>query len=200
MPFFARAPRDERVRQLLRGVRNAAFTYDDVGWTLRDPRPPVPDGYTLDDYGTELGAGADVWAQAKAALSRIHNYPASFTRIVRLDDDDDGPVSPGTVFATVARHFGFWSAHPCRVHAVIETTDRYGFAFGTLPGHAEAGEERFLLSRDAHGRVAYDVLAISRPLGLARLGAPLARRLQRRFQRETLTEMRASVDGRQPAR
>ena len=55
--------------------------------------------------------------------------------------------------------------------------ERFGFAYGTLPGHAERGEERFsvVLNRD-DGSVHYEVLAMSRPKHpLAWLGYPFAR-------------------------
>jgi uncharacterized protein (UPF0548 family) len=46
----------------------------------------------------------------------------------------------------LGRHFGVWSLNACRIAYVIEEVPslrRYGFAFGTLPGHVERGEERF---------------------------------------------------------
>jgi uncharacterized protein (UPF0548 family) len=68
---------------------------------------------------------------------------------------------------------------------------RFGFAYGTLPGHAESGEERFLVEWDRTGdAVRYDVLAFSRPRHpLARLGYPLTRRAQRRFARDSAAAM-----------
>ena len=64
---------------------------------------------------------------------------------------------------------------------------RYGFAFGTLPGHMEQGEERFTVEwNHEDDSVHYDVLAFSRPNHpLAWLGFPLARALQRRFARDS---------------
>jgi len=72
---------------------------------------------------------------------------------------------------------------------------RYGFAHGTLPAHAESGEERFLVEWDrADDAVWYDVLAFSRPnLVLARLGYPLTRRTQKRFARESAAAMSKAV-------
>jgi uncharacterized protein (UPF0548 family) len=54
---------------------------------------------------------------------------------------------------------------------------RHGFAYGTLPGHAESGEEWFLVEWDrTDGGVCYDILAFSRPQQiLARLGYPWVR-------------------------
>jgi len=68
---------------------------------------------------------------------------------------------------------------------------RCGFAYGTLPGHAESGEERFTVEqRRDDGSVSYDLYAFSRPNNLlTRAGYPLARRLQRRFARDSLRAM-----------
>ena len=52
----------------------------------------------------------------------------------------------GTVVAVLIRHFGFWSLNGCRVVYVEgdrERDTRFGFAYGTLTNHAEAGEELF---------------------------------------------------------
>lgn len=191
MPFHGSTPSDAQVKRLLRGLRDAPFTYADVGLTEHGtPRAPV--GFVLDDYGTELGRGPEVFSRARDALRNFAHYPPSFTRVVRLE----GPLEPGALFATVAGHFGFASTHPCRVIYVIEAPDRFGFGFGTLPGHSERGEERFVVRTDPHGRVSYEVRAFSRPSGLiTRLGATVARRLQRRFQRETVAEMRRLCAG-----
>jgi len=72
---------------------------------------------------------------------------------------------------------------------------RFGFAYGTLPEHAESGEERFLIEWDrAGGGVWYDILAFSRPRQLlARLGQPWVRRLQKRFGRESAKVMASAV-------
>jgi len=72
---------------------------------------------------------------------------------------------------------------------------RFGFGLGTLPGHAAAGEERFLLEIDpSTGVVRYDVQAISRPeVWLARLGRPAMPLVQRRFQRESMAALTRSA-------
>jgi uncharacterized protein (UPF0548 family) len=75
---------------------------------------------------------------------------------------------------------------------------RCGFAYGTLPDHAESGEERFLIEWDqASGEVWYDILAFSRPhLLLARLGYPFVRRVQERFAKASAAAMRRAVGNR----
>ena len=76
--------------------------------------------------------------------------------------------------------------------------ERFGFAYGTLPGHAERGEERFLVEwSHEDDSVFYDVLAFSRPNHLlAWLGYPFARILQRRFARDSKEAMKEAVDSR----
>ncbi|MCA9621460.1 MAG: DUF1990 domain-containing protein [Myxococcales bacterium] len=184
--FYLRAPTDEQVLALLRDRAHQAFTYEDVGIT-RGSLEAAPSGFTLDRYGVELGRGQAVFERARAALRRIDNYPPSFTRVVR----SPGDLAPGFTFATLASHLGFHSVHPCRVIHVIDVSDCFAFCFGTLPGHAESGEERFEVSIESDV-VRYDVQAFSRPISLmSRIGAPIARALQVRFQRETLDVMRA---------
>ena len=91
----------------------------------------------------------------------------------------------------------------CRIVYVVDEegpVTRFGFANGTLPGHAEAGEERFLVEWDrASGEVGYDILAFSRPHSfLARLGYPYVRRVQRRFGRESAAAMMRAVGSPEP--
>jgi uncharacterized protein (UPF0548 family) len=74
---------------------------------------------------------------------------------------------------------------------------RFGFAYGTLPGHLEAGEERFLIEW-AHDddSVWYDILAFSRPRHfLTRLGKWQVRRLQQRFRDDSVAAMLRAVSG-----
>lgn len=69
---------------------------------------------------------------------------------------------------------------PCRVVQVLDEPDRRGFAYGTLPGHPETGEELFLLERDPDGALSFTVAAFSRHATLlARVGAPVAGAVQR---------------------
>ena len=70
---------------------------------------------------------------------------------------------------------------PCRVVDVVDEPDRRGFAYGTLPGHPETGEERFAVERNpASGEVTVTVTAFSNPaLWRTKLAGPLGRLLQR---------------------
>jgi uncharacterized protein (UPF0548 family) len=71
-------------------------------------------------------------------------------------------------------------AAPCRVVYVVDEPARQGFAYGTLPGHPESGEESFILQRADDGRLVFTVSAFSRPAtALTKLGGPLGRGVQR---------------------
>lgn len=111
----------------------------------------------------------------------------------------DARICVGTTVAVAAAHYGFWSLNACRVVYVVDESGgphpRCGFAYGTLAEHAETGEERFtveMLPED--GSVWYDINAFSRPSGLARLGYPFARGLQRRFFRDSGEAMRRATE------
>ncbi|MDG3013079.1 DUF1990 domain-containing protein [Speluncibacter jeojiensis] len=63
---------------------------------------------------------------------------------------------------------------PCRVVAVYEDEHARGFAYGTLPGHPESGEELFLVEREPDGGVRLRIRAFSRPATrVARWSGPL---------------------------
>ena len=93
---------------------------------------------------------------------------------------------------------GLLVAQSCRIVYIVDESgpiSRFGFAYGTLPGHVESGEERFLIEWERDGSsVWYDILAFSRPNHfLARLGYPLVRREQKRFRRDSAASMLRAV-------
>ena len=100
--------------------------------------------------------------------------------------------------AVLARSGGLWWANAVRIVYVVDETEprrEFGFAYGTLPGHAVSGEERFLVEWDQEsGNVYYNILAFSRPQQiLARLGYPWVRRVQKRFGRDSAAAMLRAV-------
>lgn len=102
----------------------------------------------------------------------------------------DTPLRAGTV---VLMRWGIggtvWKI-PCRVVRVIDEPHRQGFSYGTLPGHPEAGEERFLLVEHDDGRIVFTITAVSRPAALpARLARPLSRLAQLRMTQRYLKAM-----------
>jgi uncharacterized protein (UPF0548 family) len=108
------------------------------------------------------------------------------------------PIQAGQAVAVIARLFGLWWVNACRIVYVVDDkgpVQLFGFAYGTLPEHAESGEERFTVEwHEADEAVWYDILAFSQPQQpLARLGYPFARRLQKRFGRDSAAAMQRAV-------
>jgi uncharacterized protein (UPF0548 family) len=85
------------------------------------------------------------------------------------------PINVGaTVLAVVS--FGVVTmVAPCRVVWVVNEPDKFGFAYGTLPGHPERGEEAFTVERRVGGTF-FSVRAFSQPAeALVRLSGPVGR-------------------------
>lgn len=179
---LARASAD-RVRRFLDEQRALALTYDAVGATARAETPP---GFVEDHNRQRLGDGEAVFARAQAAVRAWRMFPSPWTAI----EPADAPIAEGTVVAVHVRVLGTWWLNATRIVYVLDEPRRFGFAYGTLPGHAECGEERFVVEWLADDSVWYDLRAFSRPRhALARLGYPFARAYQRRFGRASKAAM-----------
>jgi uncharacterized protein (UPF0548 family) len=73
-------------------------------------------------------------------------------------------------------------AAPCRVVYVVDEAARRGFAYGTLAGHPESGEEAFVVGQEGDGTVWLTINAFSRPATmLARVAGPLGRAIQQQI-------------------
>ena len=184
-----RKPTEEEIRSFLATQSGHSFSYHDVGAS----RVAVPAGYDLDHHRIQLGRGRAAFEAATSVLRRWRMFPGSWTEIHPAQP----PVQSGQVVVVLARVGGLWWMNACRIVYVIDETTpvcRFGFAYGTLPGHMESGEERFSIEWDEEDRVWYDVRAFSRPRHwLARLGYPLVRRLQHQFARDSQAEMQRAV-------
>jgi uncharacterized protein (UPF0548 family) len=83
---------------------------------------------------------------------------------------------------------------PCRIVYTTDEDDRFGFAYGTLPGHPERGEESFHIVRTP-GKVTFEIQAFSKPGELlVRVGGPIARFLQVQSTVRYLVGLRRYVD------
>lgn len=172
--------------------RSAAgpLSYQSPGMT----REPPPAGWPVNRIAAPLGRGPGVWSAAVAALRRWEQYRTGWTRLV----PERPELRPGAAFAAVARHWGLWSVNCCRVvyapEAEDEAGDTFACAIGTLAVHSERGEERFAVVRAADETVRFELLAYATPAHpLARLGAPIAVQVQRRFARDAAAAMHRAV-------
>jgi uncharacterized protein (UPF0548 family) len=189
MPSLTR-PSTEALRRFLAKQALANFSYPAVGATASMP----PLGYVVDRTRVKLGQGEGDFRAACGALERWRQFDLGWVEAW----PDHCPLEVGQVVAVLGRAIGLWWLNACRIVYVVRETEpirRFGFAYGTLPAHAESGEERFLVEWDpATDEVWYDILAFSRPQLLAtRLGYPVVRRAQRRFARESAARMQRAV-------
>jgi uncharacterized protein (UPF0548 family) len=147
-----------------------------------------------DEAVVTIGRGKADFDRARDALSAWKPFDIGWVELFPAH----ASTEIGTVVAVLIRHFGFWSLNGCRVvdsvgeHAADE---RFGFAYGTLTNHAEAGEELFeVFMNPKTSEVMYRILAVSWPRAtLTRWGYPLARMLQARFRRDSGEAMTRAV-------
>jgi uncharacterized protein (UPF0548 family) len=184
--FSLRQPSEEDVRKFISSQQDLPFSYPQVGATQSQP----PAGYTVDHNRTKLGDGEQTYQRAVSALKSWKQFDLGWATIVPLGK----LLEAGTTVAVQAKVFGFWSLNAARIVYLIDERQnqnaRFGFAYGTLPNHVECGEERFTIEWHEDDSVWYDIYAFSRPQHpLVKLGFPIARRLQKRFVKDSLASI-----------
>jgi uncharacterized protein (UPF0548 family) len=189
--FLTRRPSHSSIERFLRDSRDLPLSYGPVG--IVDGRP-VPARHRLDEQLVAIGRGRSDFERARAALAAWQHFDLGWVELYPRG----APVAAGTVVAVLIRHLGFWSLNGCRVLYTSggpEDSGRFGFAYGTLMNHAEAGEELFEILLEPHtGNVMYRIRATSRPRALlARAGHPIVRVLQARFRRDSAAVMQRAV-------
>ncbi|HEY7597377.1 MAG TPA: DUF1990 domain-containing protein [Actinophytocola sp.] len=151
-------------------LRTQRLTYPEVGATAGD----LPRGYRVITRTAALPAGVDL----DGAARELFRWQVQQRAGLRVAVSDERVVPD----AVVVLSFGIGPLAvraPCRVVYVVDEPQRRGFAYGTLPGHAESGEEAFVLERRADGSATFTITAFSRPAtALAKLAGPLGRRVQ----------------------
>jgi len=185
-----RKPPAESIRRFLTAQANLPFTYSAVGATAQTP----PIGYVVDHTRIKLGEGEDVFKAARNALERWQQFRLGWAEAW----SSDTPIESGALVAVMAHVVGLWWLNCCRIVYVVDESgpiSKFGFAYGTLIGHVESGEERFLIEWNrVDNSVWYDILAFSKPNHfLTRLGYPVVRRMQKRFRRDSAASMLKAV-------
>lgn len=145
------------------------LTYTEVGATAG----VMPEGYHHLRKSSVIGSSRDRFDEAA-----VRGMRWGMLRGAGLGVEATNPVAE--VGAEVLVRLGPVVA-PCRVVYVVDEPDRRGFAYGTLPGHPECGEELFLVRYDpTTGDVLAEVAAFSRhATWWSRLGAPMTSLIQR---------------------
>ena len=157
----------------LAAAQRAPLTYGHPGSTLHPERFP---DRTIRCVGLELvvgagglGRGAEglrTWVPQRGLGARVH--------------PTDSALEPGSVLLVVLPWGPGEVTVPNRIVEVVDEADRFGFAYGTLPGHLEQGEECFLVERVSEHSVRLSVRIDAVPgTPATRALAPVVRFLQR---------------------
>lgn len=172
-----RKPSPERLLGWLESWSNAPLSYT----------TPVNGGFIVDMHEIRIGDGEAVYRKACEALDAWVMFP-DWAEVARHEATGQ---KPGHIVAMVTRICGLWWINPCRILRRTDSENTHGFVYGTLPEHAECGEEQFVIERRADGSVWYVIRAFSHPRHwMAWLAFPLARWWQCRFVRDSQRRMR----------
>ena len=131
-----------------------------------------------------IGTGAQAFTAATDALAGWHVHGRA-----GLSVSASSPAAePGSVLVLSLGLAAIRIGAPCRVVYVIDEPGRRGFAYGTLPGHPQRGEDAFIFSQHQDATVTFSITAFSSPASpLAKAAGPLGRAIQRhitsRYQR-----------------
>ncbi len=152
-------------------LRELPLTYAEVGATATT----LPAGYHHLDLTAPIGRGRQRFEQAGEAGVRWGMHPGGGGG-VRVGVASD----VAEVGAVALVRLGLMTA-PCRVVYVVNEPDRRGFAYGTLAGHPESGEELFAVRYDPADETVYaQVRAFSRPATWwTKIAGPVGRLTQR---------------------
>jgi uncharacterized protein (UPF0548 family) len=186
--FLLTKPSEKQIQGFLETQSKLNFSYKEVGTTHPDKFSP-PTNFTHDHNRILLGKGQGAFEKAKSALRDWKAYALGWTKI----HPNTHPEEHKT-FSVEVNHFGFYSLGSLRIVYVVDEPKRFAYAIGTLPGHVEKGEERFMLEWLPDDSVHYDLFAFSKPQHVfVYLGYPVARQLQKKFARDSKAAMQKAV-------
>ncbi|MFF0557954.1 DUF1990 family protein [Streptomyces sp. NPDC004266] len=168
--------------------RRPALTYREVGAT-RTPEA-LPADYHHLRHSTVVGHGRAAFETAGAAVTTWRMHRASGARVRA----DAGRAEPGVRLEVSLGAGPLRLGVPCSVIWTAYEENRTGFAYGTLSGHAECGEESFVVALEPDGTVRFTVTAFSRPATwYTRLAGPVVPRLQHAYARRLGRTLRRLV-------
>jgi len=185
--FFLRRPSPLVIDRFLEHSRELPLSYGPVGLVQSG------ECRSLDEASVVIGHGRNDFERAKAALMEWRQFDLGWVELWPRHS----PTTVGAVVAVLIKHLGFWSLNGCKVayHADANGSSAFGYAYVTLPNHAESGEELFDVFLDPRtDDVIYRIRATSQPQAmLTRIGQPIVRALQARFRRDSAEAMRRAI-------
>lgn len=154
------------------GARSGpALTYSEVGATAS---AALPSGYRHLRLVRQIGFGQEWFDEASRRLLTWDMHRRAGLQVTA------GSAVVRDQTATLRIGIGPLKVNaPVRVVYLVHGSRERGFAYGTLAGHPEIGEERFTIRLDDDGVVVAEIRAFSRAgRWFTRLGGPVARKAQ----------------------
>jgi len=159
--MYLRKPSESQIRQCLQKVKDLPFSYAQVGAS----RTVLPQEYFSFRYRRPMGKGRENFVRVKMALQNWQMLNLGWFKLYFSNT----PIEKGQVICTLIKVAGVWFLNPCRIVYVVDGVggkdkkQQFGFAYGTLPGHVEQGEELFLVEwSPEEDTVWYEVRAFSK--------------------------------------
>ncbi|MBX7243009.1 MAG: DUF1990 domain-containing protein [Bacteroidia bacterium] len=144
-------------------------------------------GWNRDIEKAMVGKGEPDFLFFKKQLIHWEQFNTGWTKILTPE-----PAHEGQTVVVMVKTLGICFYNTCRVVKIIDEPNRFGVIYGTLPRHAEKGEELFMISVDEKGDVWYEIKAFSRPnYGFIWLGYPFLRYLQERFRKDSVGRLQS---------
>lgn len=192
----------------MKPTSDTPVTYGAIGATQAlDLMTHPPDGFRPLERTQRIGHGADRFAYACDETMSWGIQRLSGFRVERVDEpadegaervytaDGEALLVQGETAMLVIPFGPFGITAPARVIYVVDEPKRKGFAYGTLPGHPECGEEAFLVEHREDDSVWIVIRAFSRPsTWFWRLVSPILRLVQEFYTRRYLTALAGSID------
>ena len=171
-----RISKDREIMDLA-ALADRPFTYTDIGATSGR----LPHGYHHVNESGRIGTGRARFEEAAERVMRWGMLRGAGARVTASAD-------VAQVGSVVVVGLGPVRA-PCRVVYVVDDENRRGFAYGTLPGHPESGEELFAVRYDPVDDAVYaEVVAFSRhATWWSKAAGPLTSVLQRMMTKRYLS-------------
>ena len=169
---LVRPTNSSSIDALLKSLDSLEFNYPHVGASIAGR---AVSGFRSLHYEIELGGSDEVFARAILGLKtwRAHHIP----RVKVVPEGVSVTTGESLILEIGPQTLAI--AAPCRIVGIVDEPDRFGFAYGTLPGHPECGEEAFIVSRSNRGRIVFDISGFSRPgNSIVRLSGPVSRWIQ----------------------
>ncbi|MFJ4840541.1 DUF1990 family protein [Streptomyces sp. NPDC088746] len=165
----------------------STLTYPEAGATRLGP---LPDGYNHLHHRAAVGRGRADFEAAGTAVTEWRAHRAAGARV----NASAARAAAGVTVEVSAGIGPLRLAAPCEIVWTVYEKDRTGFAYGTLAGHPECGEESFVVELADDGTVWFTVMAFSRPASwYTRLAGPLVPVAQRWYARRLASVLRRAV-------